>query len=216
MQNSWPMSGRLRANARPPGREEALPALRSSEDFPPRGQEHILLVPVLLCALELGERTGSIPPDPTGPPARPHSAAGGPVAAMRVFYGATVTSPRPHCSHSKTGSLVFLPPELTCPHTCKVSEWLLSEVSRISTHSLLTNIREAGPGAGNGGCHITAEDSRARAGLALRGGRWASGASGRVPFPGQTLANLSEPQLLIRETKLRPAPGKATPGLGGI
>lgn len=151
MQNSWPMSGRLRANARPPGREEALPALPSSGDFPPRGQEHILLVPVLLCALELGERTGSIPPDPTGPPARPHSAAGGPVAAMRVFYGATVTSPRPHCSHSKTGSLVFLPPELTCPHTCKVSEWLLSEVSRISTHSLLTNIREAGPGAGNGG-----------------------------------------------------------------
>lgn len=145
------MSGRLRANARPPGREEALPALRSSGDFPPRGQEHILLVLVLLCALELGERTGSIPPNPTGPPARPHSAAGGPVAAMRVFYGATVTSPRPQCSHSKTGSLVFLPPELTCPHTCKVSEWLLSEVSRISTHSLLTNIREAGPGAGNGG-----------------------------------------------------------------
>lgn len=29
-------SGRLRANTRPPGREEALPALHSSRDLPPR------------------------------------------------------------------------------------------------------------------------------------------------------------------------------------
>lgn len=51
---------------RPPGREEALPALGSSGVFPPRGRERILLDPVLLCAPELGEGTGSIPPDRRG------------------------------------------------------------------------------------------------------------------------------------------------------